>query len=78
MSLSLNQNWVLQGYELNKYKKTVRLNLKKGENWLVMKAENLGSIPPNIAAITLSYGTTQKSFMLQSDKGVSEALKIIW
>lgn len=78
VSLSLNQNWVLKGYELSKYKKTLRLNLKKGDNWLVMKAENLGSIPPNTAAITLFDGTTQKAFLLQSDKGVSEALKIIW
>lgn len=76
LSLSLNQNWILQGYELSKSKKKLRIQLKRGENWLVMKAENLGSIPPNTAAIAIQDGENRKVFILNSDKGFSEALKI--
>lgn len=78
LSLSLNKIWLLQGFELAKSKKRLRLQLKRGENWLVMKAENLGSIPPNTAAIAIIEGDRRKVFVLNADKNFSEALKITW
>jgi hypothetical protein len=78
LSLSLNDNWVLKGYELAKAKKYLRLQLQKGENWLMMRADNLGSIPPNTAAIAVLDGGTRKVFMLHSDTSKSEILKLVW
>jgi hypothetical protein len=78
LSLSLNDNWVLKGYELAKAKKYLRLQLQKGENWLMMRADNLGSIPPNTAAIAVLDGGTRKVFTLNSDTSKSEILKLVW
>jgi hypothetical protein len=77
ISLSLNDKWVLTGYELAKSRKLLRLQLQPGANWLMMRSENLGRIPPNTAAIALVEHGIRKIFTLHSDMGKSEVLKLM-
>ncbi len=76
ISLNLNGEWVLESYALQKEKKVITLNLRGGENTLILHAINLGSSPPNTASITISDGTNTKTLVLNSDNGKSEAVKI--
>lgn len=77
ISLSWNGIWVLRYYRVAKLPKELILDLQKGENTLVMFAENLGKYPPNTAAITLLRGSKTEQFILNSDMGRSEAIKIV-
>jgi hypothetical protein len=78
ISLNLNGEWILESYTLQKEKKTITLNLSQGENTLILHAINLGTSPPNTASMNINDGTTIKTIVLNSDKGKSEAVKIIY
>jgi hypothetical protein len=77
ISLKLNDNWVLTNSLLKKEKHAIPISLKKRENELLLFAENLGSIPPNTAAVSIDDGTELRIFILNSDLGKSEMIKII-
>jgi hypothetical protein len=76
VSLSWNGEWVLRYYRVAKLPRELVLDLQQGENTLVMHAENLGKYPPNTAAISIAHGSKTDLFILNSDMGKSEAIKI--
>jgi hypothetical protein len=76
ISLSLNGTWILKEHTVTKGKKKIFVRLTEKENILVLFAENLGSKPPNTAAITINDGKKEQTIILNSDKGKSEAVKI--
>jgi hypothetical protein len=76
ISLSLNGEWILRNLEVKKCRTTIYLNLDSGENFLVMKAENTGSIPPNTAAFLFESDGFSKEIILKSDMGKSEMIQI--
>lgn len=76
VSLKLNNDWILTNFPLKKEKHTIQLSLKKQVNTLLLFAENLGSIPPNTAAISINDNVLVKTFILNSDMKSSEAIKI--
>lgn len=75
-SIRLNDTWVLENYRVTNAHKEITLPLKKGENILILHALNLGSVPPNTSAITISDGKKVKTFILTSDLKHSDILKI--
>lgn len=77
ISLSWNGVWILRYYKVVKLPKEIVLDLQKGENSLVMYAENLGRYPPNTAAISVRRGAKTEQILLNSDMGKSEAIKFI-
>jgi hypothetical protein len=77
ISLKLNNEWILEKFHLKKQKYFIQFNLIKKENKLTLFAENLGSIPPNTAAITIYDGDIKKTYTLNSDLKKSETIKII-
>lgn len=78
VSLNLNGIWILKNYRLKKHSKNIVIDLPEDSNELILYAENLGKIPPNTAAISIWNGKEEiKSLILNSDKGRSEAIKII-
>ncbi len=77
ISLSWNGIWILRYYRVVKLPKEFVLDLQKGENSLVMYAENLGRYPPNTAAISVHRGAKTQQILLNSDMGKSEAIKFI-
>jgi hypothetical protein len=76
VSLSWNGVWVVRYYRIATAPKELVLDLLPGENILVMYAENLGKYPPNTAAIAVQHGKKIEQFILNSDMGKSEAIKI--
>lgn len=78
ISLNLNGEWILRNFIVKKTPGEMILNLVKGENILILHAENLGESPPNTAAISITEnGERIKRVILNSDMGKSEAIKII-
>ncbi len=77
VSLRLNGKYVLQKKELSRKPYIIELALEKESNILTLDAINLGSIPPNTAAIEiLSEGKQLKRIVLESDMNTSEAIDI--
>jgi hypothetical protein len=77
ISLKFNDTWILTNFLLTKQKYTIKLELKGKDNQLLLFAENLGSIPPNTAAISIDDDELVRTFMLNSDMSKSESVKII-
>jgi len=78
ISLSFNGDWLLKNYGVEKKKKRLDLQLKKGNNSLVLYAENLGKSPPNTAAVEFEYGSTRKIIRLRSDLKSCSAINFIY
>ena len=76
ISLSLNGEWIVRNLEVKKCRTSFYLNLDPGENFLVMKAENTGSTPPNTAAFLIETDGFSKEIILNSDMGKSEMIQI--
>lgn len=73
ISLYLNENMILENYTLTKNAKEIKIVLNEGENRLVLVAKNLGSNPPNTAAIQLDADGILKTIELKADLKTSEA-----
>lgn len=75
-SVILNGVEVIKKHLVTVEKYQFRIALKPGKNMLVLFAENLGTRPPNTAAITIHYDGKTKTVVLNSDKTKSEAIEI--
>jgi hypothetical protein len=78
INLSLNGNWILENYILAKRPKIIDVELKEGVNHLVLYALNLGSIPPNTAAVMVNDNDKLQEIILESTLQKSGALEIIY
>ncbi len=78
VTLFMNDELVKKNLRLKKRKKRFTVKLKPGSNILVMYAENLGTIPPNTAAIQIKDGKKKRNVNLVSDNGKSGAVEIIY
>ncbi len=77
ISLKFNNTWILSNFLLKKEKYKIELELSNTNNQLLLYAENLGSIPPNTAAISIDDNKLIRTFILNSDMSKSETIKII-
>lgn len=77
ISLKFNDTWILSNFLLKKEKYKIELELSNTNNQLLLYAENLGSIPPNTAAISIDDNKLIRTFILNSDMSKSETVKII-
>ena len=75
-SISLNGIEILKKHLVTIKKHQFHITLQPGKNMLVLFAENLGTRPPNTAAITIHYDGKTKTVVLNSDKSKSEAIEI--
>ena len=78
ISLFLNGNPILENYALTKELKVIELNLVEGNNDIIMKALNLGSIPPNTAKIMVDDGLVKRTMILKSNLDKSAGLRIVY
>ena len=76
ISLSLNGEWIIRNLRVSKCKATFFLDLLEDENFLIMKAENIGEKPPNTAAFYFETDNFKKEIVLNSDLGKSEMVSI--
>jgi hypothetical protein len=84
VSININGVWVLERYTLKKKinpptpKAMIKFTLKDGDsNYLVSKAWNLGSIPPNTLTIEINDGLTTQEVQINSEEGLNGGIKII-
>jgi hypothetical protein len=77
ISLFLNGVSVLEHHGLIKQREKIELSLNKGENTIVLWAENLGFIPPNTAAFIISDSYNRLHFWLSSDDQTCSSVKVI-
>ena len=79
ISLYLNGELILEDFTLAKEKKQITLHLLAGPNYLVMHAVNLGSVPPNTAAMEIDDNSKKKKTLsLVSDTKKSGTIEIIY
>jgi hypothetical protein len=77
ISLNLNGEWVVRRLTVTKAGAKISLPLAHKENYLIMHAENLGSVPPNTASMRLNDGTKDHQIILNSDAGKSEGIRFV-
>ncbi|QHS59187.1 hypothetical protein [Chitinophaga agri] len=77
ISLNLNGEWIVKGLEVSKSGARIIVPLTHKKNYLIMHAENLGSIPPNTAAMQINDGTKLHEIILNSDAGKSEGILFV-
>jgi hypothetical protein len=78
ISLFLNDEKVLDNFRISGRKSKIPITLKPGYNRLILHAENLGSIPPNTAALRIIEPGKSHPFQLKSDLDASEAVNIVY
>ena len=77
ISLKFNDTWILTNFQLKKEKYKIPIKLTQNDNQLLLFAENLGSIPPNTAAVSIDDNDLVRTFILNSDMSKSETVKIM-
>lgn len=77
ITLTFNGKTLTEKHTLTNQKKGFHVLLNKGENVLTLIAHNLGTIPPNTAAIEIEREEGKKLIILKSDMDSSESIKII-
>ena len=76
ISLKLNDKWILQNYTVVKKPHTLEAELVPGKNILIFHAENLGTIPPNTASVSIYDGTETYYAELKSTLDTSAVIEI--
>ncbi len=77
ISINLNGVWLVKNHRISKRIKTMIFELPEKENILVFHAENMGSLPPNTAAISIWNGNERiKGLILNSDTQTSEGIRL--
>ncbi len=76
ISIKLNDEWIVKYLEAKQEKISFKYFLTKPVNYIMLRADNIGDIPPNTTAVSIDDGTTTRTFVLNSDLGMSEAIKI--
>jgi len=78
ISLLINNRLILEKHKLDKTKYELSVRLNKKHNYIELKAENLGNIPPNTAAISISDGKNERKIELSSTYDLNDAVEVIY
>ena len=73
----LNDTLLIDKHQISAKKHKLNIELEAGEYLLKMYAVNLGDIPPNTCSIRVSDKRTRRTFILNSDLGKTEAIRIV-
>jgi hypothetical protein len=77
ISLIVNDNTILSDYTLTGSKHAVSYKLdNKGYNYVMLYAHNVGSIPPNTAALSIDDGDQEQVLVLSADLSTNGAYSI--
>ena len=76
ISIKLNDEWIVKYLEAKAEKISFKYVLTKPENFIILRADNIGRIPPNTTAVEIDDGKNSRIIVLNSDLGMSEAIKI--
>jgi hypothetical protein len=76
VSVYLNGQRLLDQYRVRKGRAELRIKLRKGPNFLVLVADDLGSTPPSTVAVSLHDGEREHKLVIRSDQRESGAVLI--
>ncbi len=76
ISVSVNGNWLLHEIKLEGEPRILKVEFTAKDNYLIVHAHNLGSIPPNTIAVSIVEGEEEQFFTLKSDMNTSAAIHI--
>lgn len=76
VTLFLNGKRILNKYRVNKSAYSIPVQLNQENNFLILHAEDLGSIPPNTIAVSVDDGEKEQRIVLSSDLKVSGAVLV--
>lgn len=76
ISIKLNDEWIVKYLEAKQEKVKFKYFLSQPENYIILRADNIGEIPPNTTAVNIHDGKNSRTIVLNSDLGMSEAIRI--
>lgn len=77
ISLFLNGEWILYRQPLLSLKRTITVNIQRNaDNYLILYAHNVGSIPPNTAAIGIIDRGREMRLAMSSTMNSCDAIKL--
>ena len=76
ISIKLNDEWIVKYLEAKQERIKFKYVLRNPVNYIMLRADNIGQIPPNTTAIEIDDGENKRTVVLNSDLGISEAIRI--
>ena len=77
LSVLLNGRPVLVGHELTRTRHRLRLDLRPGENILLVVAHNEGRVPPNTASVLVATGKGRKQLLVSTSLRKNQVVRIV-
>jgi len=84
VSININGVWVKKRLRIRTKKSKpsrgdyIQVSLNEGgNNYIISKAENIGSIPPNTLTLEIDDGISIQELMINSDRGTSGGIRIV-
>lgn len=74
ISLNVNGEWKMRNFEVTNAQARFSFAMGHKENYIALHAENLGTLPPNTAMLTIIDGKVRKQIILNSDAGKTEGI----
>ncbi len=78
ISLQINDEIFMPGIAVKKKPQFIKMKLYPGDNKIIFIADNLGAISPNTTVLEIIDGKRRKSYMINTDLGVNNSLKIVY
>lgn len=78
ISLQINDEIFMPGIAVKKKPQFIKVKLFAGENKIIFIADNLGSIAPNTSILEIIDGKRRKAYMIDTNFGQNNAIKIIY
>jgi hypothetical protein len=78
ISLQINNEIYLPGIAVKKKPRFIKVLLYPGQNKIIFIADNLGSIAPNTSILELIDGKFRKAYMINTNLGQNNAIKIVY
>lgn len=76
LTLFLNGQQIISKYRVNKRKWSIPVEIIRGENLLILHADDLGDISPNTVAVSIDDGVEEQTIVLSSNLNESGAILI--
>ncbi len=76
ISLSINEQWIVQGMAVKKKPQFITVTLEPGQNDIIFVADNLGSIIPNTSILEIIDGRYRKAYDISTNFGLNNLIKI--
>lgn len=76
ISLNVNGQWLAKGFPVKKKPQFLKVLLQAGMNDIIFVADNVGAIPPNTSLLEIIDGKRRRSYMINTDLGKNNLVKI--